>query len=196
MKIADTTAVTIPDEDQRVVLGAASWQDFETILAIRGDRAGPRLYYLDGAIEIVNTSKAHEARKATIARLLATWALDSSIELNGFGSWTLKDEMREVGAEPDECYIVGDADKDIPDLAIEVESPCSTGLAKPEIYRRLGVRELWILMSDNTLVIRVLENDQWIQQATSSLLPALDPAWLVSFLEIMPQSAAVFALRE
>jgi Uma2 family endonuclease len=185
------------EEDQHVVLRAMSWQDFEALLAIRGDRAGVRMYYLDGEIEIVSPTKIHEGRKTTLARLLEIWAMESDVALNGFGSWTLKQEIREAGAEPDECYIVGDStDQGIPDLAIEVEWSRVTGLSKPEIYRRLGVRELWTLKSDGRLVVRILQKGEWVEHARSKLLPKLDLAWLLSFLDISPQSRAARALRD
>jgi Uma2 family endonuclease len=184
------------DPDQHVVLRGMSWHDFEALLAIRGDRAGVRMYYLDGEIELMSSTKIHESRKKTLARLLEVWAMESDIELNGFGSWTLKREMREAGAEPDECYIIGDPDKDVPDLAIEVEWSRATGLNKQEIYRRLGVRELWTLKSDATLVVRVRVKDAWVEATKSKLLPKLDLAWLLGFLDIVPQSKAVRTLRD
>jgi Uma2 family endonuclease len=185
------------EDDQRVVLRAMSWQDFEAILAIRGERSGVRMYYLDGEIEIVSPTKIHEGRKTTLARLLEIWAMESDVALNGFGSWTLKNELREAGAEPDECYIVGEAtDKDVPDLAIEVEWSRATGLSKPEIYRRLGVRELWTLKSNGQLIVRILEKGDWVERTRSKLLPRLDLAWLRSFLDVVPQSKAVRALRD
>ena len=58
------------DEDQHVVLRAMAWQDFEALLAIRGDRAGVRMYYLDGEIELASSTRIHEERKTTLARLL------------------------------------------------------------------------------------------------------------------------------
>jgi Uma2 family endonuclease len=185
------------EEDQHVVLSAMAWQDFEALLAIRGERSGVRMYYLDGEIEIVSPTKIHEGRKKTLARLLEIWAMESDIALNGFGSWTLKNEIREAGAEPDECYIVGDStEKDVPDLAIEVEWSRATGLSKPEIYRRLGVRELWTLASNGRLIIRILGKGEWVEHTRSKLFPKLDMAWLLSFLEMTPQSKAVRALRD
>jgi Uma2 family endonuclease len=185
------------EEEQHVVLRTMSWQDYEALLAIRGDRAGVRMYYLDGEIEIVSPTKSHEGMKTLLARLLEAWALESRVVLGGFGSWTLKNEMREAGAEPDECYIVGDDDqKDVPDLVIEVEWSRATGLDKLEIYRRLGVRELWTLKSNGRLVVRVLDKGEWVERAKSKLLPKLDLAWLCSFLEISPQGKAVHALSD
>lgn len=185
------------EEDQHVVLRAMSWQDFEALLAIRGERSGVRMYYLDGEIEIVSPTKIHEGRKKTLARLLEIWALEVGVALNGFGSWTLKKELREAGAEPDECYIVGDSvEQEVPDLAIEVEWSRTTGLSKPEIYRRLGVRELWTLKIDGRLIIWILDKGEWVEHARSKLLPKLDLAWLRSFLDITPQNQAVRALRD
>jgi Uma2 family endonuclease len=185
------------EEDQHVVLRDMSWQDFEALLAIRGDRSGVRLYYLNGEIELLSPTKIHEGRKATLARLFESWAMESNVALNGFGSWTLKNELREAGAEPDECYIVGDSiEKGVPDLAIEVEWSRATGISKPEIYRRLGIRELWTLKSDGRLMIRVLEKGAWVEHTRSKLFPKLDLAWLRSFLDVEPQSKAVRALRD
>jgi Uma2 family endonuclease len=185
------------EEDQHVVLRAMSWQDFEALLAIRGERSGVRMYYLDGEIELLSPTKIHEGRKKTLARLLELWAMESDVALNGFGSWTLKQELREAGAEPDECYIVGNStEKAVPDLAIEVEWSRATGLSKPEIYRRLGVRELWTLKSDGRLVVRILEKGEWVEHAKSKLFPKLDLTWLRSFLDIDPQSKAVRMLRD
>jgi Uma2 family endonuclease len=185
------------EEDQHVVLRGMAWKDYEALLAIRGDRAGVRMYCLDGEIELVSPTKTHEGRKATLARLLEIWALESDVALNGFGSWSLKNELREAGAEPDECYIVGDSiEKGVPDLAIEVEWSRITGISKPEIYRRLGVRELWTLKSDGRLMIRTLEKGAWVEHARSKLFPRLDLSWLCSFLDIEPQSKAVRALRD
>jgi Uma2 family endonuclease len=155
------------------------------------------MYYLDGAIELTSSTRIHQGRKKNLARLLETWAMESDVALNGFGSWTLKNEIRETGAEPDECYIIGEAtDKDVPDLAIEVEWSRTTGLSRPEIYRRLGVRELWTLQGDGRLIIRILENGEWSEYTRSKLLPRLDIAWLLSFVEVTPQSKAVCALRD
>ena len=188
---------TLVDEDQRVVLWDVAWQDYEALLAIRGERPKPRIYYLDGAIELVSTSKTHEYRKKTLGRLFETWATERRLDVNGFGQWTLKKELKEAGAEPDECYIIGDPEpRTVPDLAIEIEWSRVVGLDKHEIYRRLGVRELWTLKHDGGLVVRVLERGRWVIRSKSKLFPKLDLDWLVAFLEIEPQSKAVRALLD
>ena len=184
------------DDDQHVVLRQMTWRDFERLLAIRGDRAGVRMYYLDGEIEFMSPGRAHEGRKKRLAGLLEMWALERGPEFDGFGSWTLKNEVKEAGAEPDECYVFGDVrGKDVPDLAIEIEWS-RKGITKHLIYARLGVRELWTLRPDGRIVIRVLSKGKYVERAKSSVLPRLDVAWLLGFLDIEPQSRAVRALRD
>jgi Uma2 family endonuclease len=184
-------------QDQRVLLHGMSWQAFETLLALRGDTAGVRMYYLDGEIELVSPTRGHELRKTTLARLLETWALETGVDLNGFGSWTLKGELREAGGEPDECYILGDpAAQEVPDLVIEVEWSRVLGLPKAEIYRRLGVRELWTLPARGPLVVRTLDKGRWVLRGKSRVLAGLDLGWLTSFLDVEPQSKAVRALSQ
>jgi Uma2 family endonuclease len=187
-------------EDQRVILHDMSWAMYEALLAFRGDRSGVRMYFLDGEIELLSPSKTRESRKTTLARLLETWALEMDVDLNGFGSWTLKREVKEAGAEPDECYILGPADeREVPDLVIEVEWSRTTGLPKQEIYRRVGVRELWTLKSNGELALRVLEKDRYVERDIaegSRVLAKLDLPWLLGFLDGPSQSAAVRALRD
>lgn len=182
--------------DQHVVLRGMCWKDYEVMLAVRGDGPGVRMYYLDGEIELMSPTRIHESRKKTLARLLETWAIETGVDLEGFGSWTLKDEPKEAGAEPDECYTIGaPGAKVVPDLAIEVEWS-HKGLAKREIYRRLGVRELWTLERDGRLVVRVLEKEPYVERPRSKVLAKLDLLWLAGFLAKDSQSAAVRALRD
>ena len=179
--------------DQHIVLRGMAWRDFEVMLALRGDRPGVRMYYLDGEIELMSPAKTHESRKRCLARLLEVWALEGRVTISAFGSWTLKTELKEAGGEPDECYIVGPRDKDVPDLVIEIEWSRALGLAKQEIYRRLGVRELWTMNASGELVIRVLQRDAWVVRAKSRIFPKLDLDELLSFVDVEPQGEAIHA---
>src|SRR5262245_22136591 len=128
--------------DQRLVRYGVPWSHFEVELALRGDRSSPRMAYLQGALEIMSPSKAHERIKSYIGMLVEAYALEAGLDLSPYGGWTLKNAPAEAGLEPDECYIVGsDQDKPAPDLAIEVVWT-SGGINKLEIYRRLGVQEV------------------------------------------------------
>lgn len=182
------------EEDQRVFLYGKTWQEYEILLAVRGDRAGVRMNYLNGAIELMSPSRNHEEIKKTIARLLEAYCDERGIDLSGYGSWTLKNAPKERGAEPDECYILGETNKDIPDLAIEVVWTRG-GLDKLEIYRGIGVAEVWVWDRDEGLRVFALAEEHYELRARSAFIPDLDLLWLVSFLDKPTQSQAVRALR-
>lgn len=181
-------------EDQRVILSGMTWKDYEVVLAVRGDNAGVRLYYLDGRIELMSPSDGHEGLKTMLARLLEAWADHFEIELNGYGSWTLKNVPEEVAAEPDECYVLDAPHKDLPDFVIEV-AWTRGGVKKLEVYRGLGVREVWLIDRSHRIEIHALRENRYERVARSELLPDLDLAWLAGFLSSPSQSQAVRAMR-
>jgi hypothetical protein len=96
----------VPDADHRVVMAGLDWNRFEQLLAIRGNRSQPRMAYLDGAIELMTTSRSREHIERRIAILLETYMLDTGIPFEPAGSWTVKEQAEEAGAEPGECYFV------------------------------------------------------------------------------------------
>ncbi len=178
------------DRDQRVTLHGVSWEQYEAILAIRGESSGVRLTYLEGELELMSPSHPHEGIKKCIARLLEAWALEFDVDLDGFGSWTIKQELRERGAEPDECYNRGpDYDETRPDIAIEVIWT-SGGLDNLEVYRGLGVPEVWF-WSDGRIEVFRLAEGRYVQSAGSAVLPELDLNQLAEFVDQRGHSAAV-----
>lgn len=163
-----------PDMDQRVILHGMTWKDYELMLAIRGDQSGVRMAYLNGAIELMSPSINHEGVKTTIARLVEAYGEESGVDLNGYGSWTLKNAFAQRGLEPDECYVIGAAHEgDVPELAIEVVWT-SGGLDKLEIYRSLGVGEVWIWERGKGITVRLLRDGQYEEAPRSVLLPGID----------------------
>jgi Uma2 family endonuclease len=185
---------TLGDADQHVILHGMTWENYETLLAMRGDRAGVRLFYLEGAIELMSPTRSHEGIKTTLARLLYAYCEERNIELSGYGSWTLRSAPKERGAEPDECYMVGSIDKDAPDIAIEVVWSHG-GLDKLEIYRGLGVAEVWVWERDAGLRVFALREGRYEQAVRSAFFPDLDVTWFARFLDQPTQTQAVRALR-
>lgn len=184
----------IETADQRLLMYNVPWSSFEVQLALRGDAPVPRMAYLDGTLEFVRPSKDHERIKSYLGRLFEAYALERNIDLSPYGSWTLKHAPAAAGLEPDECYIVGpDQDKRVPDLAIEVVWT-SGGIDKLEIYRRLGVAEVWTWKGER-LEVHVLTGDRYERAETSRLFPDLDLALLVSLLDRPTALQAVRALR-
>jgi len=175
--------------DQRVILHGVPWSHYEVLLALRGEASVPRLTYLSGELELMSPSQDRERIKKLLARLLETYALAKGLPLNGFGSWTLRSAPRERGAEPDECYVLGDArGKDRPNLAIEVVWT-SGSLDKLAVYGGLGVGEVWF-WREGRIEVHVLRDGAYARVERSALLPDLDLELLRRFLAYDDQTRA------
>ena len=176
-----------PTDDQIVILHDFTWEDFERLLERRGDHAVPRMAYLEGEIELMSPSFTHEQIKSRIGRLVEVFCEVQNVALEAVGAWTLKEKGVERGAEPDECYVIGARDIDPddetarPDLAIEVIWT-SGRLDKLEIYRKLGVREVWIWRLGK-IAVYALRGDQYADVDKSEVLAGIDLEQLSSFLK-------------
>jgi Uma2 family endonuclease len=181
-------------DDQRVTLSDVSWCDFELILQIRGDRAGVRMTYLNGVLELMSPSVDHEGIKTTIARLLEAYAEEKGIPFNGFGSWTLKNPSRARALEPDECYSLSVGRPTRPDLAIEVVWT-SGGIDKLEVYRGLGVGEVWF-WREGAIEVWMLVRERYERRERSALLPDLDLVELARHIDAENQTESVRRYRQ
>ena len=182
--------------DHHVLLRHATWADYERLLELRGESAVPRLTFLDGVLELMTPSGIHETDKTRIGRLLEAWADESGIQLEGVGSWTIRSEEAERGAEPDECYFVGPIPDDAqrPDIAIEVVRT-SGGIDKLEVWRGLGVPEVWFWQDRRLRFFRLREGG-YRELERSRALPDLDPALVLEAMAAPSQTEAVRLSRE
>jgi Uma2 family endonuclease len=171
-----------PVGDGIVVLHDATWDDYERLLAIRGECSAPRIAYLEGEIEIMSPSKEHEVITSLIGRLVEVWCEELDIDYMPVRSWTLKDERKKGGLEPDECYVFGvAAEAERPDLAIEVVWT-SGGVRKIDIYRKLGVREVWF-WERGKIHAHALNGDDYEELSESRVLEGIDLGELAQFLD-------------
>ena len=177
----------------RIVLRGLRWQDYQALLEARRGKSWPRIIYLDGEIELMAQSGDHEWIKTMVARLLEAYAEELDLPLNGIGSWTLKRRIKQAGAEPDECYSLGPVGR-MPQLAIEI-AWTRGALNKLEVYRRLGVGEVWI-WSRGRLDVHVLRGSRYVRAKQSELLPDLDLDLLVSFVDTDDQTRSVKHWRQ
>ncbi len=185
----------LPHQDHFVALHDVSWADYERILEVRGDRSSPRIAYLEGELEIMSPSDHHEWIKSLIGRLVEVWCLEHDIRFNIVGSWTVKNRRKKRGVEPDECYVFGPRQGATrPDLAIEVIWT-SGGIDKLEIYRLLGVPEVWVWRR-RAITPYVLRGDQYEAATRSAVLPDLDLRQLASMLDYTDSSEAIRAYHE
>jgi Uma2 family endonuclease len=166
------------EPEQRVVYCAISWNHYLAFDKKLGDdRPGPRLYYLDGELEIMTTSNEHERLKEWIGGFMEDYFLETAIETMPRGQATMRLALKQAGAEPDKSWCIGE-EKEFPDLVLEI-ALTSGGVHKLEIYRRFKVPEVWFWRRDK-LEIFVLGSSQTYEPSHQSrLLPSLN----ISLLE-------------
>jgi Uma2 family endonuclease len=176
------------------------WDGYEKLLAMRGESSVPRITYLKGVVELMSPSSHHERDKTRFARLLEACAEVANLRLEGYGSWTLTDEQEDCGAEPDECYTLnrlaaGESDR--PEVAIEVVWT-SGGINKLEVYRRLGVREVWFYEGGSLrfFALRGAKgHEDYAEIPSSETIPQLPLELLLACMREPDQTSALRALR-
>ena len=187
-----------PTEDHVIRLSGAGWEDYDLLLTMRGDHTAPRIAYLEGEIEIMSPSQFHEGIKSMIGCLVEVYCLEHDIPFSTYGSWTLKSQDRARGAEPDECYILGDAslsqrEPERPSLAIEVVWT-SGRIDKLDIYRKLGIAEVWYWRKGR-IQPYCLRGERYVAVEASEVLPGLDLELLTSFIDRKTTFDAIRAYR-
>ncbi|MDJ0798320.1 MAG: Uma2 family endonuclease [Calothrix sp. MO_167.B12] len=172
------------DSEERFITTAVSWSNYELLLTKLENNCHYRVTYLDGVLEIVSPSIRHENIKTNLGMLLERFFYSKRIRFIPMGSSTFRNKAKKAGAEPDECYCIGEQ-KSVPDLAIEVVVT-SGSINKLEIYRRLGVAEVWFWERNQLKLYHLRDNSQNEQATlypdtygyepitTSELLPQLD----------------------
>ena len=184
-----------PVDDKIVVLRGATWADYQRVLEMRGEVSSPRVAYHEGALQLTIPSRQREGLKSTIGCLVEVWCLENEVEFSGYGSWTLESKKDERGVEPDECYVFGNvSDPERPDLAIEVVWT-SGGIDKLEIYRKLGVREVWF-WRDGRVQVYERESSGYRSRERSELIPTRDLVELAVFAEDPDQLSALKRYRQ
>jgi Uma2 family endonuclease len=190
MMVATTSESGLRDG---VVLYNVTWDTLEKLDAdLEG--TGARLTYLDGFLEIMAPlSDAHEEPRNTLGQLLEIYMRLKGIRFYGRGSTTIG--MKELGArkEPDESYCLGDRRK-IPDLALEI-TVTSGGVDVLEIYRRIGVAEVWF-WEDGVISVYCLRSTAYELVQQSELLPELDLRSLEFHTRMADQYDAVNAFMQ
>ncbi len=189
------------DPEERFISSDVSWENYEALLVKLGDNSHYRVTYLDGVLEILSPSIRHERVKTNLGTLLERFFYKKRISYVPMGSTTFKNKAKKAGAEPDECYCIGE-EKAVPDLAIEIVLT-SGNSSKLEIYRRLGVGEVWFWERNHFKLYKLRDNSSLEQAAVypdtygyelltrSELLPQLDIFLLEQCLSISDSILAV-----
>ncbi|MGB3637472.1 MAG: Uma2 family endonuclease [Rivularia sp. (in: cyanobacteria)] len=179
---------TFPLKTSYVLLYDVSWEQLEQ-LDINLAGTGARLTYLDGILEIMSPlSDEHEDSKKTLAMLVEVYMRIKNIRFYSRGSATLGKRENKTRREPDESYNLG-TKKQIPDLILEI-TVTSGGINKLEIYKRLGIPEVWF-WEDGLLSVYCLQADEYQKVDKSTLLPELDLQLLAKYSRMADQYDAV-----
>jgi Uma2 family endonuclease len=142
------TLLATATTDQCIAIHGVSWERYEAFSAAMGESSGVRTTFLEGELEIMSPGLRHEYVNRFLARLVEAFAEAYELPVIAAGSLTIRRKAKLSGVEPDTCYFVGSIQlvRGKPtrpaDLAIEVVLTSGT-IDKLEVYRRLGVREVW-----------------------------------------------------
>lgn len=194
------------ESGRTILLNDVSWKEYEMFLEDFEERAGWRLAYDGGKLEIMPPLMMHETPSRWID--LFVWAycdhFDLTLELAG--STTFRRELKKKGIEPDACFYIQSADKiigkiesldpqnyPVPDVAFEVDITHGS-LDKFPIYAALGVPELWLYDGKN-LTFYELEGEKYHQILSSRAMPQLSSEKLAEFLKISREKGQTFALK-
>jgi Uma2 family endonuclease len=174
--------------EQRVVLPRIGWSIYDAILRNAGEDRSPRLVYLDRDLILMTKSRRHEWFAERLAQLVWAVAVGSEIACEDAAEATFRRADLDAGVMGDKTFYLGehadrmrgprDVDLSVdppPDLAIEVEISHAPTEAL-EVYRRLGVGEVWHVVGRGPLSVQILRLDPvgiYTAAEQSRVLPAL-----------------------
>ncbi|MEL7067250.1 MAG: Uma2 family endonuclease [Cyanobacteria bacterium J06581_3] len=189
-----------------VTLRDQSWDDYESILESRGDNAAIKVYF-NGAnqeISLMAPMAGHGRRIDTLSSLVKALLQHQNRDWDSAHPITFK-RPSSAGAEPDASFYIqnwpaisGKERIDLkqdppPDLAIEVDL---TSLTHRNIYRILGVSELWIYRNE-ALSIYVLSKGKYEDSEVSPTFSTIDvKSILPRYVELAWSTCTSRALRD
>ncbi|BAY26148.1 hypothetical protein NIES2100_59590 [Calothrix sp. NIES-2100] len=199
------TSNTLIQTTEIIHLSGISWQTYENLLTELSASRRLRLTYNRGTLEIMVPSPEHESYKKILGRFVETLAEELEIRIEPLGSTTFK-RPEISGAEPDECFYIGNINvikgkKRInlpqdppPDLVVEIDIT-SSSTNRFEVYADMGVPEIW-RYDGNFFSINILQNKKYIAVDRSLAFPNLPLPEISNFLEQVGQKDYLDLIRE
>jgi Uma2 family endonuclease len=184
----------LPAGEVRLLLHNVSWEGYVTVRDAL-DSHGLRMTYCEGELELMSPGRPHEEWKKNIARMVELFALDRDIPLYGYGSTTFKREAKKRGVEPDECYCVGAAMREWPEVVVEVVHTHAFEIDRRRVYEGLGTPELW-LFERGVFTIWRHDGAEYAKLERSAVIPELDFSLLARFCVRTDQHEALKEWRE
>ncbi|WP_017292860.1 Uma2 family endonuclease [Geminocystis herdmanii] len=178
------------DSEQVFIINHINWQEYENLLEFMSDNSGVLFKYEEETLVIMSPSRNHEIFKENIGILIETYCLIKKIKFYSLGSTTFRSQKKLKGIEPDKSYCFNSR-KEFPDLAIEIIIT-SGGINSLQIYRDLGVKEVWFWEREK-LTVYHLEKEEYQKVQQSRLLPDID---LDLFANLVIKSEPLEAILE
>ncbi len=197
--------ISLPRQEH-VYLPGVSYSTYDALVSEVGDYRNLRFTYDHGRMEIMSPTQDHERVKKLFGQMIEALTEELGIPRMSCGSTTFKDELRDCGLEPDECYYVQhEADvrgKKIklgedppPDLVLEVDITTSV-LDRLPIYAALGFPEIWQYVDEEIVVHLLQPNGQYAASVQSLALPMVSVKKLVEHLDRCNKTDETTWIRE
>jgi Uma2 family endonuclease len=177
-----------------VVLRNVSWETYERLLEDHLDSSAPRFTYDQGVLEIMSPSAEHEWYNQLVSDLVKLLARELRLDILSLGSTTFKLARKKQGLEPDSCFYVThirevrgkeriDMEVDPPpDLVVEV-AVTRPSVSKFPLCAALAIPEIWTY-DGNRLAMYGLRGTEYVEIASSRVLPGLNAKQLGEFMEL------------
>lgn len=195
---AATTAASAPiapGADACVTMSGLDWRGYLTLLRLRGERNVPRIVYLDGTAWLMSPAYPHEHLKKRLGTFVTEVTVGLDIPCIPAGSTTFRRRKKRGGVEGDETFYLANAGRvrgkigmnirlrtdPPPDLAIEVVHTHAADAAI-EVYRRIGVPEIWVWDNDALRILSRQANGRYHEVATSLAFPFLNAATITEWI--------------
>lgn len=144
----------------------ASWQDYQALVAQRGDESVPRVKFRNGEVLLMSPLPVHGRDYSLVADVVKVLLDHHAKEYDAFTPVTME-LPEESGIEPDYCFYIdnwrsvsGKARIDWqndppPDLVVEIDV---TSYSNIEDYLPYQVPEIWLLRRQQLLVYQLQDN--------------------------------------
>ena len=189
-----------------LVIPQVSWDDYEVLLVELSERRHVRITYDCGTLEIMSPLTDHEVYARFIDCLVIATCDHVGLEVESFGGATWKRRVLRKGAEGDSCYYIGDAERVIgklkidletdppPDVIVEIDTTRNS-LKKLSIYAALLVPEVW-RYDGKRVQINELSGDRYVMISSSRFLPLFTGTLLGEFIELMKKEGSTKARHD
>src|SRR4051794_30467478 len=104
--MATTTAetTTAAEGDQLVAMHGVGWKGYTALLRVRGERARPKMVYLDGDVYLMAPAYPHEFRTSRLGLFVMVIVEELDIPCVPARETTFRRRKKKGGAEADESF--------------------------------------------------------------------------------------------